>query len=102
MEIEKRIYSAYAFTENEREKSIMNSTIYKELKEKYRILRYKVDNLEDYDIVLDHTPCMYRSVYKVIKNNTQLSSLELALICDDGSLCFGYSRHGNEFYINED
>jgi hypothetical protein len=102
MEIEKRIYPAYAFTENEREKSIMNSTIYKELKEKYRISRYKVDNLEDYDIVLDHTPGMYRSVYKVIKNNTQLSSLELALICDDGSLCFGYSRHGNEFYINED
>jgi hypothetical protein len=28
--------------------------------------------------------------------------IEAALICDDGSLCFGYSRHGNEFYINED
>ena len=102
MEIEKRIYPAYAFTENEREKSIMNSTIYKELKEKYRISRYKVDNLDDYDIVLDCTPGKYRSVYKVIKNNTHLSDLELALICDDGSLCFGYSGHGNEFYINED
>ena len=33
MEIEKRIYPAYAFTENEREKSTMNSTIYNELKE---------------------------------------------------------------------
>jgi hypothetical protein len=97
MEIEKRIYPAYAFTENEREKSIMNSTIYKELKEKYRISRYKVDNLDDYDIVLDCKPDIYRSTYKVIKNNTQLSDLELALICDDGSLCFGYSRHGNKF-----
>lgn len=102
MEIEKRIYPAYAFTENEREKATMNSTIYNELKEKYRISSYKVDNLNDYDIVLDCTPGKYRSVYKVIKNNTQLSDLELALICDDGSLCFGYSRHGNEFYINED
>lgn len=102
MEIEKRIYPAYAFTENEREKSIMNSTIYNELKEKYRISRYKVDNLDDYDIVLERKPDIYRSTYKVIKNSTQLSDLELALICDNGSLCFGYSGHGNEFYINED
>lgn len=102
MEIKKRIYPAYAFTENEREKSIMNSTIYNELKGKYRISRYKVDNLDDYDIVLDCTPGNYHSIYKVIKNNTHLSDLELALICDGGSLCFGYSRHGNEFCINED
>ena len=102
MEIEKRIYPAYAFTENEREKATMNRTIYNELKEKYRISSYKVDKLDDYDIVLDRTPGMYHSVYKVIKNNTQLSDLELALICDEGSLYFGYSRHGNEFYINED
>ena len=33
MEIEKRIYPAYAFTENEREKATMNRTIYNELKE---------------------------------------------------------------------
>lgn len=80
----------------------MNRTIYNELKEKYRISSYKVDNLDDYDIVLDCTQGMHYSVYKIIKNNTQLSDLELALICDDGRLCFGYSRHGNKFYINED
>ena len=102
MEIEKRIYPAYAFTENETDKATMNRTIYNELKKKYRISRYKVDNLDDYDIVLDCKPDIYRSVYKVIKNNTKLSDLELALICDDGSLCFGYSRRGDEFYINED
>ena len=31
-----------------------------------------------------------------------LMLLKNTLVRNDVSLCFGYSRHGNEFYINED
>ena len=85
MAIEKKIYSSWAFKENESEKAHCNREIYKELCEKYKISRYKVENPDDYDIVL-----------------TELSQLELALICDDGNLCFGYTMQGSQFYIFED
>ena len=62
----------------------------------------KVENPDDYDIVLDRTPGYNHSTYSVIKNNTELSQLELALICDDGNLCFGYTMQGSQFYIFED
>lgn len=53
MAIEKKIYSSWAFKENESEKAHCNREIYKELCEKYKISRYKVENPDDYDIVLD-------------------------------------------------
>lgn len=102
MAIEKKIYSSLAFKENESEKAHCNREIYKELCEKYKISRYKVENSDDYDIVLDRTPGYNHSTYSVIKNNTELSQLELALICDDGNLCFGYIMQGSQFYIFED
>lgn len=80
MAIEKKIYSSWAFKENESEKAHCNREIYKELCEKYKISRYKVENPDDYDIVLDRTPGYNHSTYSVIKNNTELSQLELALI----------------------
>lgn len=83
-------------------KAHCNREIYKELCEKYKISRYKVENPDDYDIVLDRTPGYNHSTYSVIKNNTELSQLELALICDDGNLCFGYTMQGSQFYIFED
>ena len=81
MSLEKKIYREWAFTGNESEKASINREIYKELCEKYKI---------------NH------STYAVIKNNTNLSQLELALICDDGNLCFGYTMEGSLFYIFED
>ena len=62
--IEKRVYAPWAYTENEQEKGKMNSTIYRELKDKYKIAysetiwnrenrrRDKV-NLDYYDIVIN-------------------------------------------------
>lgn len=71
MAIEKKIYSSWAFKENESEKAHCNREIYKELCEKYKISRYKVENPDDYDIVLDRTPGYNHSTYSVIKNNTE-------------------------------
>ena len=35
--LERKVYSSYAFTEDEREKSRINHEIYEELKERWRI-----------------------------------------------------------------
>lgn len=102
MELQKKIYSSWAFTENESEKGNINREIYKELCKKYKISRYEVENPDDYDIVLDRTSGYNHSTYRVIKNTTNLSQLELALICDSGNLCFGYRMDGSLFYIFED
>lgn len=102
MALEKKIYSSWAFTENESEKASINREIYKEFREKYKISRYEVENPDDYDIVLKRTAGYNHATYSVIKNTTDLSQLELALICDDGNLCFGYRMEGSQFYIFED
>lgn len=67
---------------------------------KFQDMKWK--NPDDYDIVLKRTAGYNHSTYAVIKNNTNLSQLELALICDDGNLCFGYTMEGSLFYIFED
>lgn len=93
-----KIYSSWAFTENEREKSNSNNKAYKELKEKYIIKqKYEFDKMEiaeqaDVDVVFGRAGGGYgHSLYKIYKNKPQLSNLELALICDSGNLCFGHS-----------
>ena len=99
MAIEKKVYSPWAFTKDEMEKRDMNNTIYNELCEKYKISSSSVDNIDDYDIVLRRTPGYNHSTYEVIKNTTDLSQDELALICDNGNLCFGYRCDNNIFII---
>ena len=37
--MEKKVYSSYAFTENETEKMKINMKIYEELEQKYKILK---------------------------------------------------------------
>ena len=102
MAIEKKVYSSWAFTKDEMEKGATNKAIYNELCEKYKISRYPVDNVDDYDIVLSRTAGYNHSTYEVIKNTTNLTQSELALICDDGNLCFGYTMEGSRFYVFED
>ena len=107
--LENKIYSRWAFTENEKEKSKINREIYKNLKEKYRVYRHdlKIDivdgvdvDFNDYDIIIGRKPGYHHSNYKVIKNEPKLSNEELALICDSGNLCFGYRYEGNHsFYV---
>lgn len=100
--IEKRIYNGWAFKENEREKMKINLEIYNEICEKYKVSRCNVGNIDDYDLVLERTPGFHHSTYRIVKNNTDLSQLEIALVCDDGNLCFGYKMEGSYFYIFED
>ena len=112
--VEKKIYSPWAFRENEAEKCDMNRTIYKELKEKYKISRtnrvYNVElkkfediNQDDFDVIVTGAGSGYaHTKYKVIKNAPKLSTSELALICDEGNLCFGHRTEGSLIVIHTD
>ncbi|WP_315307410.1 hypothetical protein [Enterococcus devriesei] len=104
--IEEKIYEGWAFTEHESEKAKMNNKIYKELREKYRIehnFKQEIDNIEDYDVVLSRKAGYNHSVYTILKNEPELSRLELALIADHGNLCFGFSNEPNgSLYVFED
>ena len=78
---------------------------YQELKQQHRVLvTYKApDNLDDWDVVIQCLGPGYAHVrYRVLKNSAGLSTNELALICDDGNLCFGCRRSGDEIYVYTD
>ena len=86
--MERKIYSPWAFTENEEEKAKINHEIYKEIKDKAKVKVFKTG--------YGHT------VYEVISNPDNLSTLELALICDGGNLCYGYRTEGGKIVIHTD
>lgn len=108
--LEKKIYSFYAFTENESEKAKINNAMYKELREKYKILKVSdVDHrlptneeLEQNDIVISRKACYAHGEYKIYKSPDEITLDELALICDEGNLCFGYSGNKNFLSVSED
>lgn len=112
--VERRIYSSYAFEENEREKSKINQEIYQELKEKWRICcgteqynhetrKMEPINFEKYDLIYTRKPGHGHAEYTILKNETGLSYDEIALILDGGNLCFGYTRQRDDFfYVFED
>lgn len=102
MALKRKVYSSWAFTKDETEKRDTNRAIYNELCEKYKISHYPVDNIDDYDIVLRRTHGYNHSTYEIIKNTTDLTQDEIALVCDNGNLCFGYTMQGSQFYIFED
>ena len=103
--IERKIYNGWAFKENEKEKSEINMSIYKELKQKYKIGKEHFDNRlnqDDYDIILRRKVGYNHSTYKIVKNTPNLNIYELALIADDGNLCFGFTLKMGDIYIFED
>ena len=108
--MEKKIYSSYAFTENEREKMRINMEILKELEEKYKILKVSdVDHkapteneLNNNDIVYSRKACYAHGEYKIYKCPNEVSVDELALICDGGNLCFGYRGDKKFISVSED
>lgn len=111
---ERKVYSSYAFKEDEREKSRINHEIYKELMEKWRISsskdfydpeakECKQVNFDDYDLIYTRKAGHAHGEYTIHKNHTDLSADELALIFDGGNLCFGYTKQREDFfYIFED
>lgn len=106
--IERIVYNGWAFTENEREKGKINREIYKELQDKYKVLKISdmkmehktptKEELENNDIVYSRKACYLHGEYKIYKCPEEVTFNELALICDNGNLCFGGS--GNKFFIN--
>ena len=101
--IEKKVYPSWAYTENQYKKRDINLEIYEELKEKYKINKYASENIEEYDIAFEFNGFGYANKsFKILSNKAGLSSDELALIADDGNLCFGYKRTGDiiKIYID--
>lgn len=108
--MKKMVYTSYAFTENEDEKMRINREIYGELKQKYKILKISdIDHtsptgkqLAEYDIVYSRKACYAHGEYKIYKCPEEIRLDELALICDDGNLCFGYSGSKKQLTVFED
>lgn len=104
--IERKVYNGWAFTESESEKGKINREIYKELQNKYKILKISdvahksptEEELENNDIVYSRKACYLHGEYKIYKCPEEVTLNELCLICDEGNLCFGGS--GNKFFIN--
>lgn len=104
-----KIYSPWAFTENESKKQQSNLAALRELNSKYTIKdKWSYDKLseqdqETVDVVYGNAGGGYgHSLYKIYKNTPQLSTKELALICDGGNLCFGHSSLGSTIKIYTD
>lgn len=104
--IERKIYSSYAFSKHEREKSKINFEIYQELKEKAVVIYKEEDATEELKkekaVLLDYKHGYAHTVYRVLSNPHNLSTLELALVCDGGNLCFGYRMENGNIVIHTD
>jgi len=126
--MEKKIYSSYAFKENEREMMKINRQIYEELEERYKILKERVsilesnnyllvqknrtlekntqaptsEELEQNDIVYSRKACYAHGEYRIYKCPNEVTLDELALICDGGNLCFGHRGDKKFLSVSED
>lgn len=105
--MEKRIYNSWAFSENEREKGKINYQIYvEELKPKAK--QFSSNNQPSDEEMKEFAcyTCIGRGYghnkYKILSNPHNFSELELALICDDGNLCFGYRKEYGAIVIHTD
>ncbi len=87
-DLERKIYSPWAFSGNESEKAKINREIYEEIKEKAKVKLIR----KGYN----------HNVYTVVDNPEGLSTLELALIAARGNLCFGHRVEGDKIIINTD
>jgi hypothetical protein len=105
--MERKIYSPWAFTDNENEKSTINRQIYKEeLKPKSKQCW---SNNKPTEEALKEFTCYENighgygtSKYAILSNPHNFSTLQLALICDGGNLCFGYRMEGKNIVIHTD
>ena len=57
--------------------------------------------LETYDVVVEPAGISRDYVrYRVVKNKPELSTLDLAIICDVGNLTFGHSAKDDMIYVH--
>ena len=108
--MEKKVYSSYAFKENEKEMMKINRQIYEELEERYKILKVSdidhkaptSEELEQNDIVYSRKACYAHGEYRIYNCPGEVTLDELALICDGGNLCFGYRGDKKFISVSED
>jgi hypothetical protein len=105
--VERRIYSSFAFSENEQEKMHINHEIYtEELKPKSKQFYGNSEPTEQERKDFTCYKCIKNgyghNVYRIFSNPHNLSTLQLALICDGGNLCFGYRMEGSNTVIHTD
>lgn len=86
--LDKRVYSGWAFSADALEKRDINYEIYEEIKDKAKV-KYIGSGYAHKN-------------YKVVSNPENLSDAELALIADNGNLCFGYRMQGGNIVIHTD
>ena len=81
-----------------------NYETYKELigKYKFKIGRPSEINMDDYDVVVSYSVGYAHARYTVLKNAPNLTSREIALLCDDGNLCYGYRVEGSTICVYTD
>lgn len=59
--------------------------------------------IEQFDVVVERSGSVYAGAkYKVLRNAPGLSTKELAIICDQGNLCFGYRTEGGYIIVYTD
>ena len=99
----------------ERKKSTMNYLYYVGLQRKYKILAIdkldgenakiiaqKEDNLYDLIYSYESIHSSFKADYYIYKAPKELTKDEIALILDNGNLCFGYSSTGSHYTVYED
>jgi len=98
----------------QKEKVYTTSLSYEEILKRYRVTTAEriwnpkeqksvLVKEEDYDIILRSVGYGYaHKVYEVVKNAPRLDERSLALICDEGNLCFGYDVRGGKIVVYTD
>jgi hypothetical protein len=105
--VERKIYSSYAFKENEGEKGRMNRLIYEEdlkpkSKEFYGNNTPTEEDLKQFACYKYVGSGYAHKKYQFLSNPYNFSTLQQALICDEGDLCFGYRVEGRNIVIYTD
>ena len=95
-QLEKKVYSPWAYTDNEFEKRDLNWEIFNEIKDKARCVGGSTGygHHISFMVVVDtkHFEDLERESAPPERKKKLLN--ELALIADDGNLCFGHSYLG--------
>lgn len=105
-----KVYSNYAFDSSYEKEATINFLYYIDLVRKYKIeeieedLIYKNPTEEDLksDIIYSRTTCYLHSDYRIYKAPEELTRDEIALMLDEGNLCFGYTSIGSSYTVYED
>ena len=95
--LERKVYSPWAYTENESEKAKINRELYNELKDKARIVGGSVGYGHHIYLVVPADEEHFKDLenpWAELDNNKKELLNEMALVADDGNLCFGYTYLG--------